>query len=156
MGCKYSIKVLILIAFIVTSYCTLDAQEIDDQLQKSIRNQQYVFVALSFTSPSVNNPRMITDYDLRVTTDSIIANLPFFGQNYSPQIGRSDDDGIRFTSVNFEYSAVAKKKGKWVITIKPKDKKGVQIFLTVYNNREATMEVSSPNKETMIFKGYVR
>jgi hypothetical protein len=139
----------------MTGPCTLDAQENDSLVQRRIRNQQYVFVPQSFSSPSVYMPIMARDYKLEVTTDSILAILPYFGKSYRAQFGRSDDDGIRFTSINFAYSAVAKKKGKWEITIEPKDASGVRLFLTIYKNGEAQMDVTSPLKETMLFKGYV-
>ena len=155
MACKYFTKAVLLFAFTMISSSTLDAQENDSLIQKRIRNQQFVFVPQSFSSPSVTMPIMTRDFELRVTTDSIIAILPYFGKSYTPQFGRSDDDGIKFISTDFEYSAIAKKKGKWEITMEPKDAKGVRLFLTVFNNGDAQMDVTSPRRETMLFKGYV-
>jgi hypothetical protein len=155
MANKYFTKAALLFAFTIIGSSTLDAQENDSLIQKRILNQQYVFVPQSFSSPSVTMPIMARDFELRVTTDSIIAILPFFGKSNTPQFGRSDDDGIKFTSTDFEYSAVAKKKGKWEITISPKDAKGVRLFLTVFSNGDAHMEVTSPRRETMLYKGYV-
>ena len=98
MACKYFTKAALLFAFTMISSSTLDAQKNDSLIQKRIRNQQFVFVPQSFSSPSVTMPIMTRDFELRVTTDSIIAILPFFGRSYTPQFGRSDDDGIKFIS----------------------------------------------------------
>lgn len=155
MSRKCFTKATLLFAFILTGSLTVNAQENDSLLQKRIRQQEYVFVPQTFSSPSFTTGIMSPDYKLRVTTDSVIVNLPYFGKSNTPQFGRSDDDGITFASTDFEYSAVAKKKGKWEITIKPKDAKGVRLFLTVFDNGDAQMDVTSPRKETMLFKGYV-
>jgi hypothetical protein len=155
MTCKYFTKATFFFAFIIIGSGTLDAQENDSLIQRRIRAQQYVFVPQSFSSSSVTTPIMTRDFELRVLPDSIIAILPYFGKSYTPQFGRSDDDGIKFTSTDFEYSAVAKKKGKWEITMEPKDAKGVRLFLTVFSNGDAQMDVTSPRRETMLYKGYV-
>src|SRR4030095_8326381 len=133
----------------------INAKKNDSLMQKKIQNKQYVFVPQTYSSPTLTIPINTIDFQLRVTADSVIASLPYFGRSHTAQIGRSDDDGIKFTSTNFYYSAVAKKKGKWEISIEPKDAKGVRLFLTVFNNGDAQMDVTSPSRETMLFKGYI-
>jgi hypothetical protein len=156
MGYKYLSKVSIFFLFIFISLSSINAQEGDSLLQKRIRNQQYVFVPLSFSSYTVTMPTLTRDFEFRVTIDSLIAILPFFGQSYSQQFGGAlNENGINFISTNFDYTAVEKKKSKWEITIKPKDTRGIQIFLTVFNNGNAQMQVINPRKETMILSGYV-
>ena len=156
MATKYFANAFLLFAFSFTGFCTIDAQDNDSLVQLRIRSQQYVFVPQSFSSPSIYAPIMAKDYKLEVKNDSVIVALPYFGKSDRAQFGRADDDaGIRFTSTSFAYSAVAKKKGKWEITIEPKDAKGVRLFLTIYKNGDAQMDVTSPLKETMLFKGYV-
>ena len=155
MPYKFLTKATLLFAIILAGSLTVNGQENDSLIQQRIRQQEYVFVPQTFSSPSFNTSIMSPEYKLRVTTDSVIVNLPYFGKSNTPQFGRSDDDNIQFASTDFEYSAVAKKKGKWEITIKPKDARGVRLFLTVFDNGEAQMDVTSPRKETMLFKGYV-
>jgi Domain of unknown function (DUF4251) len=160
MTTKYFTKAVILFAFTITGSCTLNAQDNaqdnDSLIQRRIRAQQFVFVPQSFSSSSIYMPITVRDYRLEVTYDSIIAILPYFGKSDKAQFGRADDDaGIRFTSKSFAYSAVAKKKGKWEITIEPKDASGVRVFLTIFKNGDAQMDVTSPLKESMLFKGYV-
>lgn len=155
MTSKYFTKAALVFAFAIIGSGTLDAQENDSLIQRRIRAQQYVFVPLSCSSSSANTPIISREYKLELTGDSVIAILPYFGQSNTPQIGRSDDDGIKFTSTDFAYSAVPKKKGKWEITIEPKDSKGIRVFLTIFNNGDAQMDVTSPRRETLLFKGYV-
>ena len=148
-------KPVYIFAFIVIGSCTVNAQGNDSLIQKRIQQQQYVFVPQQFSSPSFTTSVMSPDYKIEVFTDSVVTNLPYFGRSNSAQYGRTDNDALVFVSTDFEYEAVPKKKGKWEITIKPKDAKGVRIFLTVFNNGDAQMDVTSPRKESMTFKGYV-
>ncbi len=133
----------------------LVAQKGDSLLQKRIQFRQYVFEAQAISTQQGNIQLQGSVFKVRVTYDSIIAILPFYGNSYSPQFGRSEDDIINFVSTNFEYTDVAKKKGKWEITMEPKDAKGIRIFLTVFNNGDAQMEAINPRKQTMLYKGYV-
>ena len=63
---------------------------------------------------------------------------------------------IKFVSINFKYTAVPKKKGKWEITIEPKDARGVRLLLTIFSNGTAQIDVDSPGNESMLYKGYIR
>ncbi len=155
MNSNYFLKAVYLFAFMMAGSFVVAAQDNDSLIQQRIRQQEYVFVPQSCSSPSFNTPITSTIFKLQVTTDSIIAIFPYFGQSNTPQFGRSDDNLIQFSSTDFEYTAVPKKKGKWEITIKPKDAKGIRLFLTVYNNGEAQMDVTSPRRESMLYKGYV-
>lgn len=148
-------KAAFLLVISIAVYNTIDAQESESQVQKRIRSQQYNFMPESFSSSTVARQITSRNYELRVTTDSIIAILPYFGTSYSAQFGRLDDNGITFTSTNFKYTAVPKKKGKWEISIEPHDAKGIRIFLTAFRNGYAQMDVTSPGREMMSFKGYV-
>jgi hypothetical protein len=159
MATKYITKAILLFAFSMTGYCTLNAQinarDNDSLIQRRIRAQQFVFVPQSVSSSYVTMPINSVGYSVSVTTDSVIGVLPYNGRSYTVRHDRSDDEGMKFVSTNFKYSSVAKKKGKWEITIEPIDAKGIRLFLTVFNNGDAEMDVESPAKETMLFKGYV-
>ncbi len=159
MATKFFAKAIVLFTFTLTCYYALNAQtsakDNDSLIQRRIRGQQFVFVPLSCTSSYVTVPVNSTEYKFSVTADSIIAILPYNGKSYTVQNGRADDEGIRFISTNFNYSSVAKKKGKWEVSIEPKDARGLRVFLIIFNNGDAQMDVVSPGKETMLFKGYV-
>jgi len=156
MAYKYFAKPALLFVFTMISFSTIDAQENDSLLQKKIKSRDYFFVPESVSTSTVTAPVTSTEYGVSVSMDSIIAFLPFNGKSYSfSRPTQSSDESIKFVSTNFEYSAVGKKKGKWEITIEPKDAKGVRLFLIVFSNGNAEMDVISPGKETMLFKGYV-
>jgi Domain of unknown function (DUF4251) len=151
---KYFAKAALLSVFTITGVNTLDAQENDSLIQRKIRSQEYFFVPQSASSSIVTVPINSVDYGVRITTDSVIAVLPYNGKSYTVQNSPMEKE-IKFISTNFKYTSVAKKKGKWEITIEPKDARGIRLFLIIFNDGNANMDVISPGNETMLFKGYV-
>jgi hypothetical protein len=95
-----------------------------------------------------------SQYDLRVTKDSVVAYLPYFGRSYNPSMD-PNEAGTRFKSKNFKYSS-AKKKNNWTILIDPKDTKDrQQLILNVSENGYATLSINNPNRQPISFNGYI-
>ncbi|MEO8172619.1 MAG: DUF4251 domain-containing protein [Sediminibacterium sp.] len=148
-------KAVLLFAFVMISAGALRAQDLSAQIKKTITDKQYVFTAQSYSSSSIPLQTLAVDYELRILGDSLKANLPYFGRSYTAQINVTDG-GMKFTSTRFEYSAEEKKKGKWEITISPKDDRTVQkMFLVVYPDARAMLQVQSQGREPMSFTGYL-
>lgn len=105
---------------------------------------------------SLNNMLNLSDgrYHLRVTKDSIVAYLPFFGRSFTAPMN-PDNTGIKFTSTDFTYSTTKKKKN-WIITIEPKDVQGAQkLILRVSDSGSATLNVTDYNRQAISFDGYI-
>jgi hypothetical protein len=95
------------------------------------------------------------NYDLEVSKDTIVAYLPYFGRAYSAPIDPSQG-GIRFTSTNFTYTTSPRRKGGWDVSMKFKDAKDVQqMMLTVTQDGYATLQVTSVNRQSISFNGYI-
>lgn len=127
-------------------------------IQKMVEEKEFVFVANTAIPlrgriiPQLNHP-----YDLRISGDSIIAELPYFGRAFvapiDPTVG-----GIRFISTESEYTVQPRKKGGWDISIKPSPsgRNDVrQLYLTVFENGQATLRVTNTNRDPISFHGYV-
>jgi len=125
------------------------------KITELIVNQHYTFKAQT-TTPLAGRLRQLTsDYDLQVSKDAIVSQLPYFGRAYSAPINPSDG-GIQFTSKDFEYTLTDKKKGGWDVTIKFKDVKDVQqMQLSIFNNGTASLQVTSNNRQAISFSGYI-
>jgi len=94
-------------------------------------------------------------YDLKISKDSVEAYLPYFGRAYTATMN-PNDSGVKFKSKDFSYKSEQKKKGNWVITIKPKDNKdGHQMVLHVGVNGYAFLNVTSNNKQSISYMGYI-
>jgi hypothetical protein len=125
------------------------------KINELIQNQDYTFKAQS-TTPLAGRLRQLTsDYDLRVSKETIVSQLPYFGRAYSAPINPAEG-GIQFTSKDFEYTVTDKKKGGWDILIKFKDAKDVQqMQLSIFNNGTASLQVISNNRQAISFNGYI-
>ena len=131
------------------------AQKKENFIKNKIENKNYDFIVQSVTPTAGSTRQLSPDYDLRVTPDSIISYLPYFGRAYSAPLA-SSEGGINFTSTKFDYSSVARNKGGWDIMIKPKDAQDVQqLFLTIFSNGSAMLQVTSINRQPISFNGYI-
>lgn len=97
-----------------------------------------------------------SNYDLKVTKDSLVAFLPYYGRSYTPKMGGIDESGIKFKSKDFIYKSVVRKKGGWTITMVPKDvKDNYSLTLIVTTTGYATLSVNNNNQQPISFNGYL-
>ena len=155
MSCKNSAKVALLFVFVNLLINSIDAQQNDSLIQNKIKSQQYFFVPQTASSSTMTVEVTTIEYGIRIEKDSVIAVLPYNGRSYSIQNTLADRQ-IKFVSTNFKYTSVAKKKGKWEIAIEPNDTKGIRVYLVIFRDGIANVDVMSPGNETMSYKGYVR
>ncbi len=138
---------------IVIAQKKVPAKEVE--IKNLLGSQQYIFYAQSVTPFSGRQRFLTSDYTVTVSKDTVLSDLPYFGRAYAAPIG-SNDGGIKFTSVDFEYKISERKKGGWEINIKPKDGQGVQqLALTIYNNGTAYLFVNSNSRQSISFNGYI-
>jgi len=126
-------------------------------IKKSIEAKNYTFEA-NYVLPQRGGGHVLTsEYDLRITKDSVISYLPFFGRLYFDPPTGPNDGGIKFTSTKFSYVVKDKKKGGWEITIKPSDVKNLdRVLLNISVDGYATLSVTSINRDFITFDGYIR
>lgn len=96
-----------------------------------------------------------SQYQLKINKDSIEAYLPYYGRAYTASMN-PDDSGIKFKSKNFGYKLDKKKKGGWVINIRPKDTKDISsLTLNVSESGYASLNVNSNNRQSISFNGVI-
>jgi hypothetical protein len=151
------IKVILLYALITLlgGSSALYAQKTADEIRQLVESKNFVFKAESANPVSGGTRQLSPGYDLTVTNSSIVSYLPFYGRAQTIPIG--NDGGIKFTSTNFDYSAAAGRKGKgWQVTLKTKDVSHVQLmYLTIYDNGNATLDVMNIHRDNISFRGYI-
>jgi hypothetical protein len=161
--------------FLVLS-AQLYAQTDKATTERIIEAQNYVFVATTayplnqmdiakvmsrMSGPNNSGSINLTgsSYDLNVKKDSLVAYLPYYGRSYTARIG-SNEGGIKFKSKDFKYNSVRKKKGNWVITMKPNDVRdsynsNYSLTLNVSTGGYGTLVVTSNNQQPISFYGYL-
>lgn len=162
--------------FLATAVCLVqmscttpkNAQEKATEITGLLDKQQYTFVAQSVFPTedsrfnmhtlfpnSSNLYQLSSRYDVRVTADSVVAYLPFYGRAYTAPMDPSKG-GIKFTSTKFTYTSKRSKKGLYEIQIRPTDNREVQtIYVTVSPSGSASLQVINVNKSPISFNGII-
>ena len=134
---------------------TEDKQDKPVQLQNLINSKSFVFVAQTALPMSGRAINLTTPYDLRVSGDTVVSDLPYFGRAFVAPMNPAEG-GIHFTSNKFTYNVKEKKKGGWDIVIMPKDTKDVrQMYLTVTEKGYTSLQVISNNRQFISYNGYI-
>ncbi len=149
------------------------AQTNKETTVKIVADKNYTFVA-NTAMPMANNDisRVLSmmpgaqggstinltgsQYDVRVTKDSVVAFLPYYGRSYSAPLDPSEG-GIKFTSKDFTYTESKNKKGAYTIQINTKDVKreNYRFTINISTNGYTQLTASSVNKQPIIFNGYL-
>jgi hypothetical protein len=125
------------------------------EIKNMVEARNFVFKAQT-ALPTAGSARQLTsDFDLQVSKDTIVSDLPYFGRAYTPPLNPAEGP-LRFTSTDFQYMVSNKKKGGWNITITPKDVQDPrQLTLSIFENGTASVMVTSYNRQPISFNGYV-
>lgn len=125
------------------------------ELQNLIDSKNYVFVAQTALPIGRRAINLTSPYDLKVSGDTVVSDLPYFGRAFVAPMDPAEG-GIHFTTANVSYSIKDRKKGGWEIAILPKDAKDVrQLFLTVSEDGYASLQVTSNNRQSIGYNGYI-
>ena len=126
------------------------------QIKQIVDSQHYVFRAQTAYPLGRQSVLLTSEYDLKITKDEVVSYLPYYGRAYAATPG-SIDNGLNFTTKNFEYkSTPTKKDDGWEIVIKPKDtQQAREMLLTAFKNGSANLTVNSNDKQTISFSGYI-
>ena len=118
--------------------------------------QDFVFVPRSLIPMSGNSRQLDQSDFLRMTKDSIVSYLPYFGRAFTAPVN-SSDAGFEFTSTKFEYLKKENKKGGWDILIKFKDQMYVrELSFVIFDNGSASLNITSLNRDPISYDGYIR
>ena len=133
----------------------INAQSDKEKVKSGIEGKHFVFHAQTALPSSGRSRTLTSDYDLRVSPDTLISNLPYYGRAYSVPYG-SGDGGFNFTSTQFDYAATPGKKKGWNISIKPKDVNDFREFsLSISDNGYGSLQVLTNNRQPISFNGYI-
>ena len=165
---KQNAGILTLFVLIILS-CSSQKKTTDNAaaISSLIEQQRFTFMAhsVSPTEDARYNVRnmfpngsnlyeLSAGYDLRVTPDSVIAYLPFFGRSFTAPMN-PNEGGIKFTSTHFSYKKHMR-KGSHEIEIKPADNREIShVFLTITPAGYASLRVLSVNKSAIAYNGVV-
>ena len=154
-------NILVNLAFLLSLSGAVFAQDTKDKEAKSVSiknmidTKNFVFVPQTVL-PLRGNTRTLTSYyDIRISGDSIISYLPYFGQAYSAPLDPANS-GLDFTSTKFTYTVTPAKKG-WDVIIKLQDKMDVsELSFRIFDNGSASLNVTNINRDAISFEGNIK
>lgn len=150
-------KILLLLAIFFAGAGFGHAQTSDnDKITRLIEAKRYTFKAETAIPQRGGTRYLSSEYDLKVSKDTVIAFLPYFGRAYTAPMDPTKG-GIKFTSTDFTYTTEKKKRG-WDITITPKDARDADVrylVLSISNNGYGSLRVISNNRDGISFSGYI-
>lgn len=154
---KMKTKVMYLFFVMLTAGIhSVGAQEVNEASIQGLIDAKRFVVQVQSVSPARGGLRQLTPgYTFTILPDSILSELPYFGRAHQASINPSDA-GIKFTSTDFQYEVKNRKKGGWDLKIRPKDNgKAHQFFITISTTGHASMRVSSSDRESISYNGFI-
>lgn len=165
---KPLLKVVLVSVLVIACLNTVNAQTSRKEKKAAkiaaitgmIDSSNYIFLA-NFALPLRGGQKQLTsEYDVRVSKDTVIAYLPYYGRAYLADYNPTEG-GIKFTSTEFKYSVKQVKNGAWEINIKPKDGNGTnwrdvqQMQFNISPDGYASLQVISTNRDPITFNGVI-
>lgn len=130
------------------------AEKIQSDYFEMVNSGEYTFVATTALPVSYRSIFLNYGYSLKISGDTIISFLPYFGRAYTPPMS-AEDNGYMFTSTDFTYTLSDKKKTKEV-EIKIKDqKRNVTFYLDIQKSGNATLRISDTYRQPIQFNGRI-
>ena len=128
----------------------------NEEIEQAIAADNWIFIA-DRALPQRGRSRNLTgQYEVRFSKDTIIAFLPYFGRAYSGPVLETRSP-LDFKSTDFTVSKAQNDKGRWNITIRPKDYREVQSFdFMLFNNGSAQLNVQLTSRSSISFNGNVK
>jgi Domain of unknown function (DUF4251) len=130
--------------FVATSATPMNAQDISRVMSKMPGAMQGGTINLNETY-----------YQLKVTADSIVSFLPYYGRAFNAPMNQTEG-GVKFNSKKFEYKTTKGKKRGWNITVNTQDtNEGYRFSLSISESGYATLSLNSNNKQSITYNGYL-
>lgn len=152
---RYFWLAIIAFALLPASIQAQNKKDKKAQIKTIVEAQNYVFKAQTALPQSGSTRQLTSDFDLQVSKDTIVSDLPYFGRAFTAPLNPSEGP-LQFTSTDFQYSVSNRKKGGWDVVITPKDVNDPrQLNLSIFDNGTASVIVTSYNRQPISFNGYV-
>jgi len=146
---------LILVFFITSSFVrSIPLPAAQDELAQAINNNRWDFKA-EYAQPASGQRRYISgSYYVQCRKDTLIVALPYYGRLNSAA-GASNQDPLDFKSTDFKLTKEKRKKGGWLVTIKPSNSEVQSMNFTFFDNGTAQANFTMTNRSAIDFSGKI-
>ena len=125
-----------------------------DDIRQAIVNDRWDFYA-DHAQPSYGRSRSIMgSYFVECRKDTLVVSLPYYGKLNSTA-GATNANPLDFKSTNSKIEKQEKKKGKWIVEIKPENSEVQSMSFTFFENGSAQVNFIMTNRSGINFSGKV-
>ena len=146
---------LMLVFFTASSFIRqVSSPFLQDEIAQAINNDRWDFTA-EYAQPLSGQRRYITgSYYVHCRKDTLIVALPYYGRLNSAA-GASNQDPLDFKSTDFKITKEKRKKGGWLVTIKPSNSEVQSMNFTFFDNGSAQANFIMTNRSAIDFSGKI-
>ena len=146
---------LILFFFTTSSFVgQVTSPVTQNEIAQAINNDRWDFSA-DHAQPSYGRSRNIMgSYFVQCRKDTLVVSLPYYGKLNSTA-GATNENPLDFKSVNSKIEKQEKKKGKWIVTIKPDYSEVRSMSFTFFDNGSAQVNFIMTNRSGINFSGKI-
>ena len=146
---------LMLVFFMASSFSLQTSTSFtQDEIAQAINNDKWDFTA-DYAQPISGQRRNITgSYYVQCRKDTLIVALPYYGRLNSAA-GASNQDPLDFKSTDFKLTKEKRKKGGWLVTIKPSNSEVQSMNFTFFDNGTAQANFTMTNRSAIDFSGKI-
>lgn len=131
------------------------AQQIAE-IKAIVESRNYVFDARTANPMSGRTINLTTDYNMKISNDSVYSYLPYYGVAYNAVSYGGTDSPMNFSHAVEEYSSELAKNG---YLVKFKTRNGSDLIsctLHISETGSSTLSVSSMNRQAISYSGDIR
>lgn len=163
-------KNLIIVLILTMTFFTVHAQETAKKSKKELKAEKeakrieevkamidgnsFVFEARTANPMKGRSMTLTTQYDVKVTQDSIYSYLPYYGVAYSASYGGTDSPMV-FDSPAEKFSSESSKKGYIVKVAAKNGNDRIDFTFHISENGSTTLNVSSTNRQSISYFGEI-
>jgi len=146
---------LMLVFFTASSFIRqVSSPFLQDEIAQAINNDRWDFTA-EYAQPLSGQKRYLTgSYYVHFRKDTLIVALPYYGRLNSAA-GASNQDPLDFKSTDFKITKEKRKKGGWLVTIKPSNSEVQSMNFTFFDNGTAQANFTMTNRSAIDFSGKI-
>ncbi|MBI5370959.1 MAG: DUF4251 domain-containing protein [Sphingobacteriales bacterium] len=128
-----------------------------EELVQAIAADKWTFAADQADPQYGRNRSLDAGYEVKCSKEKLVVYLPYFGRAYSGAGVYSNQRPLDFTSRDFNLSKEKDNKGRWLVTIRPKDAADIAALrFTFFENGTASLDAELSSRSPVSFRGYVR
>jgi len=161
-------KNIFIVAVLIISVFSINAQETEKKSKKELKAEKkaqeieeikaivesktFVFKASNANPMKGRTINLTSDYDVKITKDSIFSYLPYYGVAYSASYGGTDSPMI--FDEPFETCDMEKTKNGYRVEVSTKNGSDkLEFYFNVSESGSTTLSVSSINRQSISYYG---